>query len=218
MSPFPNYDLDFRFRRALAPDGLTTIETATTALSEAIADARGAGSDPEQDAGVILLGRHLGRIAGGQNPVSRYREDGPLRERCIAHLAALLHAPTIVVLARRGLTDDVARRRFAIEARSRLTALACALGAGEGEFSVARSHASAACLELRTRELEVTIDGQAEGGCEVVARRASRASGGRPTSGFEHDIAALLDVPRLARTLRRELRLPTTTPRQPALV
>ena len=37
-----NYDLDFRYRRALQPDGLATIPTATQAVVDAMQDARNA--------------------------------------------------------------------------------------------------------------------------------------------------------------------------------
>ena len=38
-----NYDLDFRYRRALQPDALATIATATQAVVDAMQDARNAG-------------------------------------------------------------------------------------------------------------------------------------------------------------------------------
>ena len=44
-----NYDLDFRYRRALQPDGLATIPTATQAVVDAMQDARNAGIDPARD-------------------------------------------------------------------------------------------------------------------------------------------------------------------------
>ena len=60
-----NYYLDFRYRRALQPDGLATIATATQAVVDAMQDARNAGIDPARDPGTILLARHVGRIALG---------------------------------------------------------------------------------------------------------------------------------------------------------
>ena len=58
-----NYDLDFRYRRALQPEGLSTVMTAIKAVEDAIQDARNAGLDPERDPAVTLLARHVGRIA-----------------------------------------------------------------------------------------------------------------------------------------------------------
>lgn len=214
------YDVDFRFRRALNPDGLSTVETCTSAIAEAINDARNAGGDPEQDAGVLLLSRHLGLIAGGRNPEHRDPVDDALRERCYARLAALLHQPTIVVLARRGLGDDpLARRRFANEARSVLSALGCALGLTESEMTISRSPISRDGLELRSRTVGVLIDGSAPSGTEVsVTDGIAATSRGRPRH-FVHDIGVLLDVPRFARAIRRELRLrDTSQPRQSALI
>ena len=57
-----NYDLDFRYRRALQPDALATIATATQAVVDAMQDARNAGIDPARDPATILLARHVGRI------------------------------------------------------------------------------------------------------------------------------------------------------------
>lgn len=57
------YDLDFRYRRALQPDGLSTVLTAIRAVEDAIQDARNAGFDPERDPAVTLLARHVGRVA-----------------------------------------------------------------------------------------------------------------------------------------------------------
>jgi hypothetical protein len=64
-----NYDLDFRYRRALQPDGLATIATATQAVVDAMQDARNAGIDPARDPATILLARHVGRIALGTRPM-----------------------------------------------------------------------------------------------------------------------------------------------------
>ena len=169
MPPLPYYDLDYRFRRALSPDGLTTVETCVAAIAEAIDDARNAGLDPEDDAGVLLLSRHLGQIARGQNPVPRRPDDAPLRERCHAKLAELLKLPAIVVLARGSLDDPECRRRFLDEARSRLSALACALALNEADFQISRTHHSRTSLEISASGLHVRVDGQAAPGAEIAA-------------------------------------------------
>ena len=219
MPPLPNYDLDYRFRRALSPDGLTTVETCVTAIAEAIGDARNAGLNPEDDAGVLLLSRHLGQIARGRNPVPRLLDDAPLRERCHAKLAELLRLPTIVVLARGGVGNPERRRRFLDEARSHLSALACALAFAEADFQIVRTQDSSASLELAAPGLWVRIDGHAEAGTEVTAWTTPSGRTGHARNPVTHDIAVLLDVPRLARTLSRELRLRApSTPAQPALV
>jgi hypothetical protein len=70
-----NYDLDFRYRRALQPDGLATIPTATQAVVDAMQDARNAGVDPARDPATILLARHVGRLALGHAPDETFTED-----------------------------------------------------------------------------------------------------------------------------------------------
>jgi hypothetical protein len=74
-----NYDLDFRYRRALQPDGLATIPTATQAVVDALQDARNAGVDPARDPATILLARH--RRPPGARPRSRTRPS-PRTRRC----------------------------------------------------------------------------------------------------------------------------------------
>ena len=72
-----NYDLDFRYRRALQPDALCTIATATQAVVDAMQDARNAGVDAARDPATILLARHVGRIALGNPADATYEEDLP---------------------------------------------------------------------------------------------------------------------------------------------
>ncbi|CAH0357358.1 hypothetical protein [Sphingobium sp. CECT 9361] len=55
-----NYDLDFRYRRALQPDALATIPTATQAVVDAMQDARNAGIDPARDPATIFAARQSG--------------------------------------------------------------------------------------------------------------------------------------------------------------
>jgi hypothetical protein len=75
-----NYDLDFRYRRALQPDGLATIATATQAVVDAMQDARNAGVDPARDPAIILLARHVGRWRSAMRPT----RPSPKTLRCAA--------------------------------------------------------------------------------------------------------------------------------------
>lgn len=102
MPPIHGYDLAFRFERALQPDGLRILQTCTAALTDAIADARHAGHDPDRDPAVVLLGRHLGRIAAGCDPEAIYAEDEDLREACKARIAAIRSTSILVPLVLRG--------------------------------------------------------------------------------------------------------------------
>ena len=108
-----NYDLDFRYRRALQPDALATIATATQAVVDAMQDARNAGIDPARDPATILLARHVGRIALGHAPDETFAEDLPLRRQCLAKIDELKSKPALVALARRGIGyDPEAKRAF----------------------------------------------------------------------------------------------------------
>jgi hypothetical protein len=101
-----NYDLAFRYARALQPDALVTIRSASDALAEAMRDAPNAGYDVERDPAVILLGRHLGRIASGLDPAATYAGDAADREKCFAKIAELRVKPALVPLARRGVSYE----------------------------------------------------------------------------------------------------------------
>ena len=97
-----SFDIDYRYRRALQPDGLATYETALRALNEAVDDVRLAGREAATCPAVRLLTRHLARISDGQT-VRCEAEDRELREACLTRLAELKHAPAIIGLVRRGL-------------------------------------------------------------------------------------------------------------------
>lgn len=64
-------DIDYRYRRALQPDGLTTYVHALRALNEAIDDVKLAGRDIATCPAVLLLTRHLFRIAEGAEQLGR---------------------------------------------------------------------------------------------------------------------------------------------------
>lgn len=65
-------DIDYRYRRALQPDGLTTFENALRALNEAVDDVRLAGRQAATCPAVLLLTRHLQRIADGRSRPSTW--------------------------------------------------------------------------------------------------------------------------------------------------
>lgn len=123
------YDLDFRYARALQPEGLSILATAFQAVADAIKDARNAGLDPERDPGVILLARHLGRLASPQDPADRHPEDSSLRRQCLDRIADLKAKPAIIALVRGGVDyDPEAKRAFRREASRALRQIACELG------------------------------------------------------------------------------------------
>ncbi len=81
-------DTLYRHSQALDPSALTIVIAGVHAVAAAIDDCRKADRDPEADAAVILLARHLGRIAEAV-PVS----DGELRRRCAVQIAAIRGRP-----------------------------------------------------------------------------------------------------------------------------
>jgi hypothetical protein len=95
-------DIDYRYRRALQPDGLTTFENALRALNEAVDDVRLAGRQAANCPAVLLLTRHLQRIADGR-PTECEADDQALRSQCIERLAELKHRPAIIALVKRGI-------------------------------------------------------------------------------------------------------------------
>lgn len=140
-----NYDLDFRYRRALHPDGLATIATATQAVVDAMQDARNAGVDPARDPAIILLARHVGRLALGHAPDETFTEDTALRRQCIARIDELKSKPALVALARRGIGYDAqAKRAFHREARSALRVAARHLGLDPDQYDLRSNFAGPA--------------------------------------------------------------------------
>ncbi|MCP5392824.1 MAG: hypothetical protein H6919_02770 [Sphingomonadaceae bacterium] len=140
-----NYDLDFRYRRALQPDGLSTIPTATQAVIDAMQDARNAGIDLARDPATILLARHVGRIALGHAPDATFAEDAPLRRQCIERIDELKSKPALVALARRGVGyDPEAKRAFHREARSALRIAARQLGLDPDQYDLRSNFAGVA--------------------------------------------------------------------------
>jgi hypothetical protein len=217
-----NYDLAFRYARALQPDALATIRTASDALADAMRDARNAGCDIERDPAVILLGRHLGRIASGLDPAAAYPGDAAMRARCMEKVAELRAKPALVPLARRGVSYDAqAKRAFLSEARSALARLARELGLVPGDFDLRINPGGIAVSG------EATLHGEAlyvQIGCGVMGHGREilyrSCNGRRDYSGGRNrfaDIALAVDPPRFAATLRRELNLDREVGRQAAL-
>lgn len=216
------YDLAFRYARALQPDALVTIQTASLALCDAMKDARNAGCDIERDPAVILLGRHLGRIASGLDAAMVYPADSEMRQACFERIAALRAMPAIVPLARRGVGyDPEAKRAFHREARAALAKLARELGLVPGDFDLRVNPGGIAVsgeVTLHSETLYVQISCGVMGpGREILYRRCK---GRRDYCGDRNhfaDIALAIDAPKFASTLRRDLHLETDTARQELL-
>ena len=127
-------DIDYRYRRALEPDGLTTYATAIRALNEAIEDARLAGRSAADCPAVLLLTRHLSRIAEGVR-TRQDTEDADLRRQCIDKLADLKRSPAIVALVRRGIDyRQEELRHYRREGSRTLRMIAFELGMAHNDY------------------------------------------------------------------------------------
>ena len=217
-----NYDLDFRYRRALQPDGLATIPTATQAVVDAMQDARNAGIDPARDPATILLARHLGRIALGHAPDETFAEDLPLRRQCMTRIAELKCKPALVALARRGIGyDPEAKRAFHREARSALRVAARHLGLEPDQYDLRSNFAGPAVSgEITLHADENTIQGLTpciRPGREVMFRRCKHRQDYLGMSNHFCDIAFLASPQRFRALVVRETGF-SISPRQQALV
>ncbi len=217
------YDIAFRYARALQPEGLLTIGTARDALVDAMQDARNAGIDPERDSAVVLLARHLGRIANGEDVTQTRPADRDLRSACMTKIDELRRKPALVVLARRGITYDAeAKAAFHREAKSALRALARELGLGAGDYDLRSNYGGVAVSG------EITLHGdcvyvQISLGCMGAGREIMyRSCRGRSDyhGGHNHfcDIAKALHPESLATLIARDLHLDRATPRQPEFI
>ena len=206
------YDLDFRYRRALQPEGLTTVLTAVQAVQDAIKDARNAGLDPEHDPAVTLLARHVGRLADPAPDIATKLEDQGLRARCIERIDHLKGKPAIIALVCRGLDKDIeAQRAFHREAGGALCELALNIGIDRADYDIHHAPDRVGVVGdvvLRSDEIHIRIAANALTiGREITYRRPRTRHdefGGKP---HHADIGKLTDVPRLARQVARDLQL-----------
>ncbi|GEO01881.1 MULTISPECIES: hypothetical protein [Sphingomonadaceae] len=217
-----NYDLDFRYRRALQPDALATIATATQAVVDAMQDARNAGIDPARDPATILLARHVGRIALGHAPDETFAEDLPLRRQCLAKIDELKLKPALVALARRGIGyDPEAKRAFHREARSALRVAARHLGLEPDQYDLRSNFAGPAVsgeITLHGDEIYIQVSIPCiHPGREVMFRRCKGRQDYLGDRNHFCDIAVLAAPHSFRALVVRETGL-SINPRQQALV
>jgi hypothetical protein len=182
------YDLDFRYRRALQPEGLSTVLTAVRAVEDAIQDARNAGLDPDTSA------------------------DQPLRAACLARIADLKSKPAIVALVRRGVDfEPETRRAFHHEASRALRQIACELAIAHDLYTIHHDSdqfgvAGDVTLASATVHLRISATRLRPG--REITYRAARSRhdefGGPPQHA---DISRLADIARFARQIARDLKL-----------
>ena len=197
------YGLDFRYRRALDPQGLSILQTATDAVIDAIKDARNVGLDPEQDPAVTLLARHLRRLATCKNPDRPHPEDTALRAQCLERIAGLKARPAIIALVRRGVDHDPeAKRAFRREASRALRQIAREIGLTPDQFGVQcypdhRGPAGDVSLASEQLHLRITADAF-RNGREVTYRRSRDRHDEFGGPIHYADISRLADIPKFA--------------------
>ena len=206
------YDLDFRYARALHPEGLSILQTAVEAVEDAIKDARNAGFDPEQDPGVILLARHLGRLASPYHPAGVHPEDAFLRRQCLERIAQLKAKPAFIAFVRRGIDyDPEAKRAFRREASRALRQIAYELG-------ITRDQCAVQCfpdhcgppgdVTLGSDQFHLRISTDAfRSGREITYRRARNRHDEFGGPIHYADIDCLTDIPGFGRRIARDLGL-----------
>lgn len=210
-------DIDYRYRRALQPDGLTTYEHALRALNEAIDDVKLAGRDIATCPAVLLLTRHLSRIAEGTEQLD-LAADRQLRDQCIERLAELKKSPAIIALVRRGIdyrTEEL--RHYRREGSRTLRLIAAQLGLERSKYRLAyvtpqETLAGDHILEGPGVYIRISAERFGEPGV------AWRSTFWKPPGATmrKAPITVLRDIPALAARIARELEL--IPPAQTALI
>jgi|JI7StandDraft_1071085.scaffolds.fasta_scaffold16119_3 hypothetical protein len=214
-----NYDLDYRYRRALHPDGLRTIANATQAVSDAMADCRRAGHHCDTDPAVLLLARHLGRIASGCDPEFMHEDDLQLRSQCMNRIAELKTKPALVAIVRgRDRFNAEEKSLFHAEAKKALRSLAATAGLTPADYDLRSNMAGPAVsgeAVLHTDDLYVMVSKTlTTPGKEVLYRTCKGRHDYTGSSNSYADIAVLADPRKFLARIAREtgVRFPNLEP------
>jgi hypothetical protein len=140
-----NYDLDFRYRRALQPDGLPLLRppprpwSTPCRMRAMLASIRPAIPPSSCSPATSAAWRSAMRLT------RRSPKTLPLRRQCIARIDELKSKPALVALARRGIGyDPEAKRAFHREARSALRVAARHLGLDPDQYDLRSNFAGPA--------------------------------------------------------------------------
>lgn len=216
-----SYDIEFRFERALNPESLTSLRATHLAIGEAIQDAVNAGCEPENDPAIILLARHLGRIANGEDVQIRDATDIDLRERCAAMVEQIKNSDRLVTLARRGFAyDEHAKTVFHAEARKALQQLAPNLGLNRSDYDLRTNRGGIAVsgetiFHSDSIYLQVSTSSMMANG-EILYRRCSSRSDFYGGPNYFADISALRSPEQFAKQIEGDLNLCDKTHSIPA--
>ncbi|WP_193378976.1 hypothetical protein [Sphingobium sp. DC-2] len=203
------YDVPFRHHQALDPSALTSLGAALHAINRGIEDCRVAGIGPDSDPAILLLARHLARLAEAAG------EEPALRSACTRRIAELDRYPALLALALRGVSHDkAAKDRFHRDGRHAMRRLAIALDLPEGRYEVASHYGDAAIsgsVVLTTPEIEVSLAIGPLHEDNEASYFAKRGPAAGERLRFAR-ISAFLKAERFATRLKRELRLADIAP------
>lgn len=212
-----NPDIDFRYRRALQPEGLITFDTCLMALNDAVSDSKLAGLEPASDPAVQLLSRRLARIGLGMAD-RQHAEDRTLREACVERLAALKNKPAIVTLVLRGMDHrPVELAHYRREGQRALRQIAYELGIERGAYRldyVAPTSNMGGDHTLESTNVFLRISPERWGEQGVAWRHPHWKTPGNTMR--KAPITVLRDIPAFAQRIARELKLPAA--RQASLI
>ena len=189
---------------------MSILATAAQAVEDAIKDARNAGLDPEHDPGIILLARHLGRLASPRDGTDVRPEDAALRGQCLERIADLQAGPAIIALVRRGVDyDPEARRAFRREASRALRQIAYEIGLSRDQYAVQcfPDHSGPpGDVTLSNDQFHLRISAHAfRSGREISYRRARSRHDEFGGPVHNADIGCFADIPGFARRIERDL-------------
>lgn len=206
-----NYNFDFRFRRALNPQGLRIIETANHAILEAIQDCRNSGLDPEQCPAVKLLSRHLRRIVDGIDIDVIHPEDARLRFQCNAAINELRSKPLLPVLFQaRAWLDPEGKRSFHTEAARALRDVARSMGIPRDGYDLRSNKAGPAVsgeITLHSDKAYIQISEPFVAGHEILYRSVASRTDYTGRRNHYAAIAEIHDPATLASKITKDLNL-----------
>lgn len=204
-----NFNLDFRFRRALDPQGLRIVETANQAILEAIQDCRHSALDPSQCPAVKLLSRHLRRIVDGIDIDVLHPEDARLRFQCNAAITEIRSKPILPMLFKaKAWLDPDGKRAFHTEASRSLRDLARELGLSRADYDLRSNKAGQAVsgeVTLHAERIYVQISNPFTAGSEILYRRVSGRSDYHGGRNHYATIAEINDPALLAAKIQKDL-------------
>lgn len=206
-----DFNLDFRFHRALNPQGLRVIETANRAILEAIQDCQQASLDPSECPAVKLLSRHLRRIVDGIDIDVIHPEDARLRFQCNAAIQNIRAKPILPLLfEHRAWLNPDGKRCFHSEAAKALRTLAKSLSLARDDYDIRSNKAGPAVsgeITLHSDRIYIQIAEPFVADHEILYRQVKGRTDYRGMRNHYTAIADLNNPTALAAKITKDLAL-----------